>query len=395
MHGNADGAGLVCNGAGDGLANPPGGIGGEFVAAAVFKFFHRFHQAHVAFLNQIQEGEAAVGIFFGNGNDQAQIGLHHFILGPAGFAKPFAEFLVGFSHLIRSHPHAKLQLCQMFLEFLVVRFQGNLLLHAEHAVAGLVNHGTEILNHLVLEIQATKELHQNAGNFVEFGLAGLDGLGRLLAAVQLAEGTGCVLMGLLYLGAELGQPFHIALTGVYLFVKDNAVKAFLIVEQAIGYVQIGIRNETEAVHTALDVLFCVLNSLGNGHFLFTGKQGNLAHLFQVHADGIIQNVHLGFELFLFVLFFRADAGAVRVAVHIGRINDVKRHAAQTVHDGLVILLIDNVVGKGVINIVKSQIPLLLGELDKFTDFFLNFRSVNRIRDLAAGSPLAFLFQYFA
>ena len=61
-------------------------------------------------------------------------------------------------------------------------------------------------------------------------------------------------MGLLYLGAELGQPFHIALTGVYLFVKDNAVKAFLIVEQAIGYVQIGIRDETEAVHTALDCL---------------------------------------------------------------------------------------------------------------------------------------------
>ena len=105
--------------------------------------------------------------------------------------------------------------------------------------------------------------------------------------------------------AELGQPFHIALTGVYLFVKDNAVKAFLIVEQAIGYVQIGIRDETEAVHTALDVLFRVLNSLGNGRTSSSRvSRETWPHLFQVHADGIIQNVHLGFELFLFVLFFR-------------------------------------------------------------------------------------------
>ena len=39
--GNADGAGLVGDGAGDGLANPPGGVGGEFVAALVFEFFDR------------------------------------------------------------------------------------------------------------------------------------------------------------------------------------------------------------------------------------------------------------------------------------------------------------------------------------------------------------------
>lgn len=95
----------------------------------------------------------------------------------------------------------------MFLELLVGRVLGYLLLHAEHAVAGLVNHGAEILNHLVLEVQAAEELHQNAGDLVELRLAGLHGLGGLLAAVQLAKGAGSVLMGLLDLAQSWASPF--------------------------------------------------------------------------------------------------------------------------------------------------------------------------------------------
>ena len=48
---NPDGSGLICDRASDCLANPPGRIGGKLVAAAVFEFFDRFHQAHVAFLD--------------------------------------------------------------------------------------------------------------------------------------------------------------------------------------------------------------------------------------------------------------------------------------------------------------------------------------------------------
>ena len=56
VHRDTDGAGLISDGASDRLANPPCGIGGEFVAAAVFEFLNRFHEAHVAFLNQVEEG---------------------------------------------------------------------------------------------------------------------------------------------------------------------------------------------------------------------------------------------------------------------------------------------------------------------------------------------------
>ena len=66
MHRNADGARLIGNRTCDRLTDPPGGIGGKLIAAAIFKFIHRFHQANVAFLNQIKELQTAVGVFFGD-----------------------------------------------------------------------------------------------------------------------------------------------------------------------------------------------------------------------------------------------------------------------------------------------------------------------------------------
>ena len=78
---DADGAGLVGDAAGDGLAYPPGGVGGELVAALVFELLDALHQADVALLDQVEEGLAAVGVFLGDGDDQAQIGLDHVRLG--------------------------------------------------------------------------------------------------------------------------------------------------------------------------------------------------------------------------------------------------------------------------------------------------------------------------
>ena len=62
VHRDADGARLVGDRAGDGLADPPGGVGRELVAAAVFELVHRLHQADVAFLDEVEELQAAVGV---------------------------------------------------------------------------------------------------------------------------------------------------------------------------------------------------------------------------------------------------------------------------------------------------------------------------------------------
>src|SRR5215470_4290400 len=66
VHRDTDRAGLIRDSAGDGLADPPGGIGREFVTATVLKFIDRLHQADVAFLNQVEELETAVGVLLRN-----------------------------------------------------------------------------------------------------------------------------------------------------------------------------------------------------------------------------------------------------------------------------------------------------------------------------------------
>ena len=55
VHRDADRAGLVGDRAGDRLADPPRGVRGELVAAAVLVLVDRPHQAGVAFLDEVQE----------------------------------------------------------------------------------------------------------------------------------------------------------------------------------------------------------------------------------------------------------------------------------------------------------------------------------------------------
>jgi hypothetical protein len=64
MDGDADGPGLIGDGAGDGLADPPGGVGAELIATAILKFIHRLHESDIALLDEIEKLQAAVGIFF-------------------------------------------------------------------------------------------------------------------------------------------------------------------------------------------------------------------------------------------------------------------------------------------------------------------------------------------
>ena len=66
MYGNANRSGLVGNGAGDGLAYPPRCVRRELIAAAILELIDRLHQADIAFLDQVEELQAAVGVFLGD-----------------------------------------------------------------------------------------------------------------------------------------------------------------------------------------------------------------------------------------------------------------------------------------------------------------------------------------
>ena len=78
---NADRAALIGHGPGDRLANPPGGVGAELEAAAIFELVDRPHQAGVPFLDQIQEAQAAVAILLGDRHDQPQVAFRQAALG--------------------------------------------------------------------------------------------------------------------------------------------------------------------------------------------------------------------------------------------------------------------------------------------------------------------------
>ena len=71
----ADRAALVGDRAGDRLANPPCGIGAELESPVVVELVGGLHQADVAFLDQIEEREAAAAVLLGDGYDQPQVGL--------------------------------------------------------------------------------------------------------------------------------------------------------------------------------------------------------------------------------------------------------------------------------------------------------------------------------
>src|SRR5450830_1749125 len=84
VHRNTDGAGLVGDRASDRLTDPPGGISREFVAATVFELVHGLHQADVAFLDQVEELQTAVGVLLGDGDHQTQVRFNHLFLRAAG-----------------------------------------------------------------------------------------------------------------------------------------------------------------------------------------------------------------------------------------------------------------------------------------------------------------------
>ena len=81
MDGDADRPALVGDRPGDRLADPPGGVGGELVAAAVVELLDGADEAHRPLLDEIQEGQPATEIGLGDRDDQTQVGLDHLLLG--------------------------------------------------------------------------------------------------------------------------------------------------------------------------------------------------------------------------------------------------------------------------------------------------------------------------
>ena len=66
VHRDADGARLVGDRAGDGLADPPRGVRRELEALGVVELLDRTHQAEVALLDEVEEQHAATDVALGD-----------------------------------------------------------------------------------------------------------------------------------------------------------------------------------------------------------------------------------------------------------------------------------------------------------------------------------------
>ncbi len=81
VHRDADRARLIRDRARDGLADPPGGVGGELEALRVVELLDRLDEAEVALLNEVEEEHPAADIALGDGDDQTQVRLGELLLG--------------------------------------------------------------------------------------------------------------------------------------------------------------------------------------------------------------------------------------------------------------------------------------------------------------------------
>src|SRR6266542_3974369 len=70
-----------CTSARDRLANPPRRVSRELVTAPVLELVDGLHQADVAFLDQVEELQAAVGVFLRDRDYQSQVGFDQLLLG--------------------------------------------------------------------------------------------------------------------------------------------------------------------------------------------------------------------------------------------------------------------------------------------------------------------------
>jgi hypothetical protein len=73
VDGDPDRAPLVRDGAGYGLADPPRRVRRELEALAVVELLDGPHQPYVPFLDEVQKGDAAAGVLFGDGDDEPQV----------------------------------------------------------------------------------------------------------------------------------------------------------------------------------------------------------------------------------------------------------------------------------------------------------------------------------
>src|SRR5271166_2168403 len=301
---------LVGNGTSNRLPNPPRGVRRKFVATAVFELVDGLHQADVAFLNQVEELQAAVGVLFRDRNHETEVGLDQLALGLlrvhvalddlALRALDLLEQQAGFDFEFFNLASYRAGLAAIFF-FLILAARGvgfalqvlSLPVKRPHAVDGFVDPVDQALAFGVGKAEfahSDGNPHNSAG---EVAASAAMVLGTLLQRhgrvfflhhgdffVQLRHGVD--------LAGKFVQPVLQDFVGDLLLIEghdflDGAHTFLEILAHRQQFVNHDRRSRERLQHADL----AALDALGDFHFAFAGEQGNGSHLAQVHADGIV------------------------------------------------------------------------------------------------------------
>src|SRR5579863_7436553 len=310
VHWDANGTRLVSNGPSNRLPNPPCGVGGKFVAAAVFEFVHGFHQADVAFLNQVEELQSAVGVFLGDGNNETKVGLDQLALGLLRVHVALDDLALGALEFLKRHAGFQFQLLHFAANgtrlapvffFLLFTASGvglalevlRLAIERAHAVDHLVQAVDQPFAFGVGESQLAHRLRHANNRAGKVAARPAMVLGTLFLRnrnvlffddadlfVQLGHGVD--------LAGELVQAILQNLVGDLFFVEgdhflDRAHALLEVFAHGQQFPDDDGRPRQGLEHANLSTL----DALGDFHFAFAREQGHGAHLAQIHADGVV------------------------------------------------------------------------------------------------------------
>ncbi len=227
---------------------------------------------------------------------------------------------------------------------------------------GFVGEVHEFLGHLLLEKELrVKRLQLRRAAFSKFlRLRGV----ALRPLGDLSIMSGQLGAHFLHLPAEPRQLLHVALAALDFLVEDDAVETLAALGKLGREIEVRLRHEAETVDVLLHHLFRFFDALGNLHFLLAGEQRHLAHLLEIHPHRIVEDVELRLGL---LLLFVGVFLAVLETIDLRRLDDVDLELAQPHQDVIELVRIGQLLGQRFVEIVESEIALLLGQLDQLAN----------------------------
>src|ERR1017187_6823024 len=301
---------LIGNGTRNRLPDPPRGIGRELIPTAVFELVDGLHQADVAFLNQVEELQPAIGVFLCNRNDETQVGFNQLALRLLGVHVALDDLALCALELLEQQSRFDFKLfefavdgARLLLVFLALLFAArafgpllqvlDLPVERAHAVDRAVHTLNQAFAFVVGEAQFAHRLrraHDGAGQVAPVTAIVAWTL-LLVYRRQLFDERHDLLVKLVEhadLAQKFLQPLVDDLFGDFLFVEgdqflDGADTFFEILAQSEKFANHNRRARERLQYAVL----AALNALGDFDFALAREQRHGSHLAQIHADGII------------------------------------------------------------------------------------------------------------